>query len=95
MNNRIRKKKNNIIYKCKHLKLKENDVVWIVFDEIDLTCMETSIKSIKRMFPNNEVVFSTMCVKDIDAIDKKQLIQLRDYLNKILVEPEEVISNES
>lgn len=95
MNNRIRKKKNNIIYKCKHLKLKENDVVWIVLDEIDLTCMETSIKSIKRMFPNNEVVFSTMCVKDIDVIDKKQLIQLRDYLNKILVEPEEVISNES
>ena len=89
MNNRIRKKKNNIIYKCKHLKLKENDVVWVVLNEIDLTSVQTSVKSIKQMFPNNEVVFSTMCVKDIDAIDKKQLIQLRDYLNKILVEPED------
>lgn len=89
MNNRIRKKKNNIIYKCKHLKLKENDVVWVVLDEIDLTSVQTSVKSIKQMFPNNEVVFSTMCVKDIDVVDKKQLIQLRDYLNKILVEPED------
>ncbi len=89
MNNRIRKKKNNIIYKYKHLKLKENDVVWVVLNEIDLTHIETSIKSIKRIFPNNEVVFSTMCVKDIDVMGKEQLIQLRDYLNKILVEPKE------
>lgn len=89
MNNRIRKKKNNIIYKCKHLKLNENDVVWVVLGEVDLTRMETSVKSIKRTFPNNEVVFSTMCVKDIDVMNKEQLMQLRNYLNKILVEPEE------
>lgn len=84
MNKRIKKKINNIDYKLRKLKLKNDDILVINFDtnKINLFTAKSYLDSIASIVDNKTI--ATINGINIKSMTTEELTQLRDTINNIL-----------
>ena len=81
MNKRVKKKINNIDYKLRKLKLKNDDILVISFDT-NLSTAKRYFDSIESIVDNK--VITTISGININSMTIEELKQLRDTINNIL-----------
>ena len=84
MNKRVKKKINNIDYKLRKMKLKNDDILVINFDTkvIDFSTAKRYFDSITSIVDNKAI--ATINGIDIDKKTREELKQLKDIIEEIL-----------